>query len=401
MMKHFTIYPWNHFSTLSEDPYADMKEIAECGFNASCFISPAQVDACRAAGLDMYIFPGDPYNRNLVPIAADKNATEAQIREIMNRLLDSIPEDAAAIYILDEPSTREFRNLEIMARCVRECFPHAEPYFNLFPNYAVCGAEDISQLGAETYEEYLDAFARIVKPDAISLDNYFTTISMDFKHGEKDRQFYFLNLIQARECCTKYNLPFQHVVNCNQLRAHLVPPSFANLAFQAYTSLAAGAKAIGWFTYIGRSEYFFAPIDDTTGTHVKTDTWYMLREINRRILPVGNLLFDMEWVEMYFTNHDRIPRAKFIDECRTIRGFSSDEPCMIGHFRSREGEDVFLVVNTSLERSSRIHMDIGGEIVIFSHNDGRFDKPHLTNASGAKSPLWLNAGCGIVLKKCR
>jgi len=376
-----------------------MREMAECGFNASCFISQKQADACRAAGLDMYIFMGDHYNRNLIPLAADKTATEEQIRATLNPLLDAIPEDAAAIYILDEPSTREFPNLGTMARCVRERFPDAEPYFNLFPNYAVCGAADISQLGAETYEEYLDAFARIVKPDAISLDNYFTTISMDFTDGGDARQQYFLNLIQARECCKKYGLPFQHIVNCNQLRPHLVPPSFANLAFQAYTSLAAGAKAIGWFTYIGRGEYLFAPIDDTTGKHIKTDTWYMLREINRRIMPVGNLLFDMEWVDMYFTDYDRIPRAKPISACGAIRSFSSDVPCMIGHFKDTDGEDIFLLVNTSLERSSRIYIDLDGELSVFSHNEGGFAKPLLQNISGAKSPLWLNAGCGIVVKK--
>ena len=72
---------------------------------------------------------------------------------------------------------------------------------------------------------------------------------------------------------------------------------------------------------------------------------------------------------------------------------------MIGHFKDTDGEDIFLLVNTSLERSSRVYIDLDGELSVFSHNEGRFAKPLLQNASGAKSPLWLNAGCGIVVKK--
>ncbi len=104
----------------------------------------------------------------------------------------------------------------------------------------------MSQLEVETYEEYLERFATEVQPDFISIDNYYVNISDNFK-DPKGRISFFSNMVQAREVCDKYDIPFQYVVCCNQLRHWQTIPTHGNLALQGFASLAAGARAISWF----------------------------------------------------------------------------------------------------------------------------------------------------------
>ncbi|MDO4528509.1 MAG: hypothetical protein Q4C03_06995 [bacterium] len=411
MFDRFILFPWGGLNHTGEEAREELKGIAECGFNASCFVTSAEYDICRDLGLMIYsllsdgvTFHDDAYTtvQQLIAKETDgkwfgKEFDESEVRSAMHERLKNLPRDVVSVYLNDEPGTSLYPGLAVLTDCVHKEAPGVEPYINLFPNYAVCGAPNLSQLEAETYEEYLERFASEVRPDSISLDNYKVFVSSDFS-VPGSQESYFLNLIQAQNVCKKHNLPFQHVICCNQLRHWQTPPSPANLAFQAYTSLAAGAKVISWFLYFGRGGYLMAPVDDNTGENVRTPTWYLLREINRQILPLGEALFPMTFESMYFTHPDGIGGAKSVNECPALHGFESDTPCMIGHFRDTDGADVLVIVNASLEKSTRIAPNVDGEILEYSADRGGFVKPILVNRRGNSSPMWLTAGMGTVLK---
>ena len=412
MFDRFILFPWGGLNHMGEEAREELQSIADCGFNASCFVTPKEYDICRELGLMIYAVPASDqvFNegsyRNVQTLIAEMNEEgkwfgkefdEAEVRAVMHEKLKDLPKDVKAVYLNDEPGTSLYPGLKVLADCVRKEAPGVEPYINLFPNYAVCGAPNLSQLEAGTYEEYLDRFAAEVQPDSVSLDNYQVFVSSDFS-TPGSQESYFLNLLQAQDTCKKYGLPFQHVICCNQLRHWQTPPSPAKLAFQAYTSLAAGAKVISWFLYFGRGGYLMAPVDDNTGKNVRTPTWYMLREINRQILPLGEALHPMTFLDMYFTHPAGIKGAKSVAECPALQGFESDTPCMIGHFRDTDGGDVRVVVNTSLEKSTRITPAVDGTVLEYAADRGGFAAPILTNRGGSVSPMWLTAGSGAVLK---
>lgn len=411
MFDRFILFPWGGLNHMGEEAREELQGIADCGFNASCFVTPKEYDICRELGLMIYSMTDSDKTfhdggclsvEKLIAKEVDgkwfgKEFDEAEIRAVMHEKLKDLPKDVVAVYLNDEPGTSLYPGLKLLANCVRKEAPGVEPYINLFPNYAVCGAPNLSQLEAGTYEEYLDRFAAEVQPDSVSLDNYQVFVSSDFS-APGSQESYFLNLIQAQDVCKKYALPFQHVICCNQLRYWQTPPSPANLAFQAYTSLAAGAKVISWFLYFGRGGYLMAPVDDNTGKNVRTPTWYMLREINRQILPLGEALHPMTFLDMYFTHPAGIKGAKSAAECPALQGFESDTPCMIGHFRDTDGGDVLVVVNNSLEKSTRITPAVDGTVLEYAADRGGFAAPILTNRGGSVSPMWLTAGSGTVLK---
>ncbi|MBQ8409179.1 MAG: hypothetical protein IJY39_09990 [Clostridia bacterium] len=397
----FILFPWGMISREGERASKLLESIKECGFNASCFVPDTEFEKCRELGLEIYYTPDREHSAERSTdhekLLMNPAATDDELRAAMYALLENVPHDVRSIYLNDEPGATLFHKLGIMTECVREKAPWLEAYINLFPNYAVCGAPNLSQLETATYEEYLERFAAEVHPDAISLDNYKVIISDNFK-VQGGREQYFGNMLQAREVCDKYDLPFQFIACCNQLRDWLTIPTMGNLALQGYTALAAGARIISWFLYFSRGGYLYAPVDDTTGEDIITPTWYLLREVNRRILPLGEVLFDMDYKGMYFSKPDGLKGARPISECPAIKQFSSDEECMIGHYVDKDGRDVILVANCSPTSSTRVHIDLGSDLQSYSTERLGWFKPLLTNKGGKTSPLWLEPGCGILLR---
>jgi hypothetical protein len=397
----FILFPWGMISRTGERAEKLLEGIKDCGFNASCFVPKSEFETCRRLGLEIYCsldkYGSEERSLSHEKILLNPDSTQEELREVMHNLLQDLPEDVRAVYLTDEPGASLFPKLRTLVECVHEDAPWAEAYINLFPNYAVCGAANLSQLEADNYEEYLNRFATEVHPDAISFDNYRVIISDNFKK-DGGRENFYQNLIQVRKFCDQHDLPMQFIGCCNQLRNWLTIPTFYNLALQGHAALAAGARVISWFLYYSRNYYLFAPVDDTSGKDIRTSTWYILREVNRRILALGNLLFDMEHKGMYFTKPEGLTDAKSISECSVIKNFSSDEECVVGHYVDSNGQDVLLVVNGSLQKATTVELDMGGELEVYNLEQHTWMKPLLTARDDIKSPVWLEPGCGIAIR---
>ncbi len=132
-------------------------------------------------------------------------------------------------------------------------------YINLFPDYATLGAKDVSQLETPTYAEYLERYTAEVKPQFVSYDNYMVQYSLDLREPAKAASYY-KNLLDVRRVALASAIPFWNIVSSNQVRKFTTIPSPANLAHQAYTTLAAGGRGLSWYTYYAGG-YGYAPVD--------------------------------------------------------------------------------------------------------------------------------------------
>ena len=162
---------------------------------------------------------------------------------------------------MDEPGAPAFPALAKAVAAVKKYAPGKLAYINLFPSYATVGAPDQSQLGTATFTEYLERFVNEVKPQIISYDNYMVQYSDDLADKTK-AAIYYADLLEIRRVAKKYDLPFWNIVSCNQIRKQTTVPSPANLAFQAYTTLAAGGRGVSWYKYY-QDGYAYAPIDES------------------------------------------------------------------------------------------------------------------------------------------
>jgi hypothetical protein len=73
-------------------------------------------------------------------------------------------------YVRDEPSTGDFAKVAAQVKQIQAVDDRHPCYVNLFPNYATTGKD--GQLGADTYQEYVDRFVREVPVPILSFDHY-------------------------------------------------------------------------------------------------------------------------------------------------------------------------------------------------------------------------------------
>ena len=77
----------------------------------------------------------------------------------------------------------------------------------------------------------------------------------------------------------------------------------------------------------------------------------------------------------------------------------TDGECVFGHYTDKDGKDVILVVNANLRDPIKIDMDLGGELEYYNIELQKWMKPLLTNKNGDTGAMWLEQGCGILLRK--
>src|SRR3954470_19889541 len=274
----FPIMPWN---SPPADP-AVLKRIKDCGFTVAGFVPPAALDMCEKAGLKAIVSDSRTSDYNW------KSVDEAKARQRVEDLVSQVANHPAVFgyYLRDEPSTDMFGGLEKVASVIRDRDPKKWAYINLFPDYA-----ENWQLGATNYEEYLERFIAICKPRIISYDNY------SIMEGGSLRANYWTNLEAVHRACKKHALEFWNIV-LSVAHFNYREPSAADLRFEAYSTLAYGARGLAYFTYFAPQvgNYRAAAVDQFGN---ETPTWSHLQTVNLQIQKLGSTLLDLSSDDVY------------------------------------------------------------------------------------------------------
>jgi len=292
-------------------------------------------------------------------------------------------------YIVDEPGASFFPQMALAVQTVKELMPGKLAYINLFPSYATLGAPNLSQLETKTFDEYLERYISEVKPQFLSYDDYKVQYSNDLEN-KGQASIYWRDLLTFREKALEHDLDFWNIVSSNQIRPSTPPPSPANLLFQAYTTLAAGGKGVSWYTYFGRG-YGYGPVDREWK---RTVSWNYLKMVNEQLKVIGPMMMNLESTGVYFTE------PVSVDCMPTLPGdvvdsATADQPLMIGEFKDPDGGSWAMIVNLSLDRSTKFSFSssVGGESTRhYSPVDGSALKLEAENS------LWLTAGQGVLIK---
>lgn len=387
----FPILPWDPLRGWNDEtgPADALEGIAECNFTMAGFVKPADLPACEALGLKALVFG----TAGRGPLKRDewKKLSNEEIDAFFKQVVEDAGDSDAILgyYLLDEPGAGLFPKLAAGVAAVKKYAPGKLAYINLFPGYATIGAPDMSQLETQTFNEYLERFVTEVKPQLISYDDYMVQYSMDLENpGRASR--YFIDLLEVRGVARKYGLPFWNIVSSNQIRAHTTIPSPANLAMQAYTTLAAGGRGVTWYTYNARG-YGYAPIDKHGN---RTMTWQYLQMVNRQVKTLGPIMNGMRSTGVYFTSPAPVESAPLLPG-EVVRGLKTDVPMMLGEFIAHDGARWAMVVNLSLQKSAKVALDLQEgyqQGTVISAEDGSELGMEEGNA------VWLAAGQGALIK---
>lgn len=397
----FPIMPWDTLHGWKQphrNPKNGLESIAECNFTLAGFVTPEDLPLCEKLGLAAIMAPSvsdKPWFGKWREMSAE------EIDGAVKRMVEATGDNPAVLgyFIMDEPGAPAFPVLAQAVAAVKKYAPGKLAYINLFPSYATVGAPDKSQLGTATFTEYLERFVSEVKPQILSYDNYMVQYSDDLM-DENKAAIYYADLIEVRRVAQKHGLPFWNIVSCNQIRKQTTTPSPANMAFQAYTTLAAGGRGLSWYKYY-QDGYAYAPID---GEGDKTQTWRHLQAVNHSLQTLGPIANRLTSTGVFFTSPSPVKDlpllpGKIVQEVQSTaspRGFSDAKPpIMVGEFQDTEGHAYVMLVNLSLERSANIKIG-----TLKDYEDKQFFSPE----DGRLLPLdeenghWLPAGHGVLIK---
>lgn len=397
----FPILPWDvlhGWKAPFRDPKHGLESIDACNFTLAGFVTPRDLPLCEQLGLAAIMAPtkGDePW------FGKWREMTDDEIDQTVKQMVEAAGDSPAVLgyFLMDEPGAPAFPALAKATAAVKKYAPGKLAYINLFPSYATVGAPDQSQLGTPSFTEYLERFVQEVRPQILSYDNYMVQYSDDLANAQR-AAVYYADLLEVRRVAQEHGLPFWNIVSCNQIRPETTVPSPANLAFQAYTTLAAGGRGVSWYKYYADG-YAYAPIDSAGE---KTLTWQYLRAVNHQLRVLGPLMNRLTSTGVFFTSPPPVaqlpllPGTVVLGARSTVspRGLSDIQPpLMVGEFQDAEGQDWAMVVNLSLEHSCQVRLTTSRsyeKIEAVSAEDGRF-----VPWDEERGP-WLLAGHGVLVR---
>ena len=401
----FPILPWDWCDKGNEINFNNgLSSVADCKFTMSLFVQSENLPSCEKLVLMSIMNTFAKEGTDV--LLAKKALSDEEIDTKVKQMVESSGNSKAILgyYIIDEPGASCFPLLAKVLQAVRKYAPGKLALINLFPNYATnystSGSKDLSQLEANSYADYLERFVNEVKPQIICYDNYMVPLSNDLTN-ETAANSYYTNLMEVRRVALKHNLPFWQVVSSNQISLNSPIPSPSNLFFQAYTTLAAGGKGIGWWSYYTRKGYRYAPVDKfnnekdfVINTDKKTLTWRYMQEVNRQTSIIGQLMTHLTSTGVYFT-HPAPVESFLVLPGKVVKDVKSDTPMMIGEFKCDDGKDYVMIVNLSLQKSAKFILDTiksYQKIQFISAEDGTLCP--IDNKEG----VWLVAGQGVLIK---
>ncbi len=231
------------------EPYItrqQFQQIADAGFNV--VMPPCEGISSVARNLSILEFAKQV---GLTAIIADprmpQSASTPDAERNIKAIVASYRHSPALLgyFLTDEPSAREFRDLSGVLELFRANDPDHPSYINLLPNYASTDLNaQTSQLGVETYEQYVDQFVRTVKPDLLSWDFYSL-----LANGTERRGFYKnLTTMQQVAEATNPPLPFWQIVQTLKHDGYRTIDE-NSLRYEAMQTVAYGAKGLLYYTY--------------------------------------------------------------------------------------------------------------------------------------------------------
>ena len=367
--EQFAILPWGE---TPGDPDA-LASIYDCGFNLAGFVLPEHLDLVSDARLKCIVLD------RLAHACEAPAWDETRIRQHVESLVARVGHHNAVFgyYLNDEPGTSCYGELQWWVDSYRSLAPEALAYVNLFANFATP-----KQMGAQTYEEYLESYIQTVRPTFLSYDFYALMADGTVREG------YFQNLEVVRAAAQRSNLPFWNTVLSNA-HFHYADPTDAGLRFQLYTTLAYGARGISYFTYFTPNvgNYRLGPIDQFGQ---KTATWSLLRNVNLQLHRIGPVYVKLRSLGVF--HHPDVPAGcQGIETSRWVARLDGGN-LMAGEFEGPDKEPFVLVVNKSLQQSAQLSVQFKepGRIQFVSPYTGR-----MQDLRGEHD--WLAPGQGVLL----
>ena len=215
----------------------------------------------------------------------------------------------------DEPNSVDFPYIGTVVDAVNNAYPNQFPFLNLYPNYASVAQntedEVKSQLGAATYQEYIDKYCDYIPNHYISFDFYpyrGNAETRDYNRGGRISKFYE-NLRLVAESCRKTGRDLWIIIQGNHDEGgdEYAPPSvfmpINEVRFQTYSAMAFGVKTVMWW-----ESWIF----DLEGN--KTEQYDVLKQVHKEVHTIAQEYMKYRNVSSHFVGFEQYPDLKMVKQ---------------------------------------------------------------------------------------
>jgi hypothetical protein len=295
----------------------------------------------------------------------------------------SVPSDDAELVALDqdpqlwwfhggdEPGDGAFPELGKINERVKRLAPSKPFWVNLLPTYGFASLEE--------YDRYIKNYIDTVKPTIFTYDHYCLVgpdprVNAASWYSPNRAGDYFPNLEIVRKRAVEAGIDFGVILSVGTFGG-VRGASDAELRWQAFTTLAYGSKALGWFCYLTEVNYgnwtnWEDMVINRDGT--RTRHYAMLKYLNGEVLAWGPMLRRLESTGVYHTA-PLPPRTHPIRQSRLVESLRGGL-ALIGEFRHRDGHSYVMVVNRDFINPVTLEVKFRqapGKLLQISRRNGR------------------------------
>ena len=338
------IMAWYSIQPDSEQTAQRYQELAEAGFNLSyAMLRSTQsvtkaINASRGTGVKLFVSCPELTKTPETTVNSFKN-----------------DEQVAGWFLCDEPKVPKFQELVELSKRVLAVDTTHLLYMNLFP---IDFPAD--RLGAPSYRDYVEQYARELAPGYLSFDHYPV---VDYGKGITLRPRFYENLEIMLALSRRYHMPFWAFALATAHEVYPVPTR-EHLRLQVFSNLAYGAQGIQYFTYwqpgAERWDFHNAPIDEKGQ---RTNVWYLLRDLNREISALSYVFLGAEVIDVSHTGVD-IPQGthRLASLPYLFAGLqTSGEGVLVSHLRNGS-KHYLMIVNRDVNRSQHVRLRVHSSV---------------------------------------
>lgn len=311
----------------------------------------------------------------------------------------------AGILAADEPHTGKYPELRILQDWFKKYYPEKEFEVNLLPDYASQEQLFNEEKGNYPYQKYLDEFIDVVQPEYLSYDHY--ALIINHETGEQYlRPSYLKNLEYFAKASRRTGIPFKVFLLTLGHWDFRTVSTYADIAWQVYTSMAYGASGAQTFTYWTSLE--FEPYNNKA--HVTTalvgqkgellPAWYAMQETIAQVRAFEKAYFQYQWEKcVYFLKGDSNPLTDSLDknkdEC--LLGAKTSADVVVGCF-ANSSDKAYLISNITDPKdgiSAKMKLIFDKDYTVMVWQDGKkIEKRTKRN----KLALKLRSGEGVFVE---
>lgn len=301
---------------------------------------------------------------------------KAEIKNFVETIANAFPQTFKGIMLTDEPRIQAAECMEEAISCIRECVPDMDIFVAMLPSYGVIDSFDKTSTKEEykavavTYEmkeayykDYVETYGKMI--GEFSFDHY----AFQSNNEETLCPVFYRNLEVVAEIGKKCGFPISITLQAFRMDAGYNPetgkgkevfrvPSYEDMRYQVYSSLAFGVKRIGYFTFWqhyneGSGEVFPTAMivydEAEENGYRKTSIYDAVKKVNEQILQFDHVFLRYEWKGSRLlrkSNDENLTFAVCDYEDDVLVNVNAQRDLLIGYMENPEdGREGYWIVN--------------------------------------------------------